>query len=78
MKKLRPKDVFMKDIKFDKDLKIKKVTEETEMFDSIMNSVCDKGININKETVERIDGSKFKSECMLFKDSMRSLEVKPL
>ena len=78
MIRLKSKDIFMKDIEFDKDLEIKKTTEEAEMFDSIMNSVCDKGININKETAERIDGSKFKTECMLFKDSMRSLEVKPL
>jgi hypothetical protein len=77
--RLKPKDISMRDKTFSKDLEIKRKTEEDQMFELIMDSVCfDKGVNINKELTRKIDGSEFKEECNLFKRSMEGLEVKPL
>ena len=78
MTKLTRKDVFMQDRDFCNDLKIKKETEEAELFELIMDSVCDgKGKHLSKEERGKIS-SRFKVECRLFKQHMKSLKVKPL
>lgn len=78
MGKLRHKDVFMEDVSFCHDLDIKRMKEEEEMFELIMDSVCDgKGKHLSKEQRERMS-SKFKVECKLFKEHMESMRVKPL
>jgi len=78
MTKLSPKDVFMEDRDFSKDLKIKKATEEEELFELIMDSVCnEKGICMSKEIREKVS-SKFRDECKLFREYMESSKVKPL
>jgi len=78
MEKLRRKDIFMEDSNFFKDLKIKRKTEEAEMFELIMDSVCGgRGKHISKELREKVS-SKFKEECKMFRGYMKSLKVEPL
>ena len=62
---------------FSRDLKIQKKIEEEELFELIMNSVCDNnGIQLTNEDSERVN-LKFREEEM-FRKCMKDLEVKPL
>jgi len=75
MKRLKPKqDVYMEDREFHNELKIKRLNEEDELFELIMDSVCnEKGKVINKGVIEK----EFKLESELFREHMKDLKVKP-
>jgi len=62
---------------FSKDLEIKKETEEGELFELLMDSVCkSEGINLTDQEKERADVNN--NEEFMFKNYMESLKVKPL
>ena len=79
MKRLKPKqDVYMEDRELYNDLKVKKEVEQEEMFELIMDSVCnEKGNLLSKEETERID-LKFKNDCKLFIEEMKNMKTRPL
>ena len=62
---------------FSRDLKIQKKIEEEELFELIMNSVCDNnGIQLTNEDSERVNLKDREEE--MFRKCMKDLEVKPL
>ena len=72
--RLKTNDVYLDDPEFRKDLEVKRQKEEDELFELIMDSVCNgKGKRISKRR-EEIS----KEDCKMFKEKMKEIGVKIL